>query len=582
MKLYKKINNYLLENHPLIWSSRLFPMLLTAILFWAFSFLTGFATMNEGKLIQFRFFQNYFSSFYVSFHIIFVLVVIIIWAINFYKHNAFKRLYPLEKGYFIKLFFYLFVPIFLLISVYHPFTLGSKLRTASLMNKKELMADRDILNLARPFMPMSADEYKIENRVYPSPFPLKTIKYDQNTNKWNSNYYKIPASYDDKTNKLLSVYDYRPDEGKTTLVDGRAFQFLRTENEEIGNEGCRTSEIVKESIQLDEEKYQLDISSVLNFSRLMIGPDDYPYQVKEKILKQYFSEARVYKNTYAATVHEWVKKKDYASIEKAIRNATAVLNKYHIDHNLEPAKLVKYLRKKKFKNLVSVVSVYREQYEDLDEALDDNYLTKTEYNELPFEEQFEIYSKQYVRVNEMETLFQNLQYSEVPTFFSNFEFSIFYFAFYMAMAFMLFAVLKPLPFLLSIPIWGILNIVCGLLISSLHYNGKTETVVVSIFLFQIILVILINWWFLRDPKISKKPLNVTISMVYCASPLVLPLLSTLLHFVSAKKRMNDCGYEIRHYFLDGALISMPVLFLLGLISFLLFLLLLKPWKAKAE
>ena len=118
MKSLKKFNTFLLENHPLTWHSKFIQLLLAGILIWVISFLSGFSLINMKALQDIRINSYYFNSLFILFHVIYCIVIIAFWAIYFYKNNAFKSYYPLQKGYFTKLFFHLFVPLTLLVSPY--------------------------------------------------------------------------------------------------------------------------------------------------------------------------------------------------------------------------------------------------------------------------------------------------------------------------------------------------------------------------------------------------------------------------------------------------------------------------------
>ena len=67
MNTFKKINTYLLENHPLIWHSKTIQLTIAGSVFWIISFLSGYGYVNLNllkQLIQVEYLNLIFKKFY--------------------------------------------------------------------------------------------------------------------------------------------------------------------------------------------------------------------------------------------------------------------------------------------------------------------------------------------------------------------------------------------------------------------------------------------------------------------------------------------------------------------------------------
>ena len=104
--MFKKLKNYLLTNHPLVWNTRFVIACSAALLINIIFVLIGYSAY--GGLQELQNYQIYNSE--ESFILPSVLVSVlffIVWLFYYTKNNAFKNFYPLKKGYLVKEFFHL-------------------------------------------------------------------------------------------------------------------------------------------------------------------------------------------------------------------------------------------------------------------------------------------------------------------------------------------------------------------------------------------------------------------------------------------------------------------------------------------
>lgn len=91
--MFKKIQKYLLLNHPLLWNTKVVPLTCILFVFHLIFFVTGYISgtidFNETS-------RNYTSNeeIVVFFGVLVSIVTIILWLVFYFKNNAFKAYYP--------------------------------------------------------------------------------------------------------------------------------------------------------------------------------------------------------------------------------------------------------------------------------------------------------------------------------------------------------------------------------------------------------------------------------------------------------------------------------------------------------
>lgn len=598
MNKIQKLDRYLLENRPLLWSSRFVNFMIYALGLWLIAYLYGFSSFAEPLVKARSINAHYFKSFFFSFHMILILVFVILWLVRFMKYNPYKSLYPLEKGYFVKLYGLMLLPLTFLITAYYPFTAGVKHRAAQYLDKKGLMELRDAANLAMPFLPMDKDNYLISERVYPKPFPANIVSYNTATNRWSrSDLYQIV-----EVDSLGLLVEYEPFElsiNKSINVEGKSYLFFKTQHIRLQDNPERSIEVILEDLTPKIEGLQLYKNHLLNYSNLSIPyrtgayagqyPEVPAAEVKEKLVRfsfDYYNDPfsvkadSVFAHRYAPTVHKWVKNQSYEKIKEQIKKFRSLLEVYGIPNHLNENQILQYLKVKKLKNLDGVVHSY--EYDmDLEEAIDNSNISKKEYEAMPFQLKMEYFSESFIDLASLLRVFENLKIVEQNHLFSGFSFVLLIVALAAALLFFILYTCRIKSFLLSLPIWGILQLVLGLMLANV--NGvRAEVALIGSYIVLLIIVIVINWWFLNDPKISKRPLHVTMPMTLFATPLLCALVPILIHFSSRHLATNPIGIETTVYWLDGWLIHPFVLYLFAAGGLLLGLQLLRLYRAKAD
>lgn len=150
--MIKKINKYLLENHPLVWNTRLVWMLGILITMHFVFFVMGyFSYFSPVDLHSGNLFQSYFDSGLVWIGVLLSILIFILWMNQYFKQNAFKLFYPKSNLSIYKEFIIIFLISLLGISQYFSYTKGLEMRIAGLKTTEQLEKEIDLTDRVAAF-----------------------------------------------------------------------------------------------------------------------------------------------------------------------------------------------------------------------------------------------------------------------------------------------------------------------------------------------------------------------------------------------------------------------------------------------
>lgn len=596
MNYLKKLNTYLLENYPLIWHSKAIQLTFAGIAFWTISYFVGFAMINL-KTLQYHLIHHYYNaSGFMYFHFTYVIIILSIWALYFYKNNAFKSYYPLKKGYFIVLFSTLFFAFFILASAYIPFTNGCKTKARSLFDEKNLQSDIDKLNIGNAFLISSPSEYNLDNRSYPEPYPVEMIRYNENYNSWDEipGDIILPVQFDsliekksgywsdvdlpkNKTRVANSEYYWtssRINDKYTVIVDGRKMQFYSTHTIYVKIDKClETSKTYLSKFYSLDELDHPELNSIINFSEVLI---EEPY-------RSFKNDKLLISNNerYAPIVHKLVRDKNPIEIKKAIDNFVEVCNKYQIENTINSTHLLRYLTIKKNKNFYHSIIHYWKNNAEYYNAQNEMDLIEASVSDTS--KFIEIMDKQQAyHYNQagLFSLFNNHSYLIFDSFLSYYDFLIFmYISFFITWVFMFFEFASIKSLLITIPVTGVLLIINVMIIvfSDFRDHGAFIT-----FILTFLIIISLTLFGLRKKIINKKVLNILMNLSYMIAPIFLIMI--ILFYNELTKEVyvqTECnGMQIDTQ--DSIFVGPYLFFTYSVLGLLLFIPLLKKWKALEE
>jgi hypothetical protein len=591
--LYTKLNKYLLENYPTIWSTKLIEMCLFILFVWIISFTFGYSISLQSinKYNIDRYYTE--SKFYIG-HIIIVLICLIYWGLIIYRHNPLKALYPVHFTYPFQIFSIFFLVIFGLVSAVIPFNIGVYHKTQTLLPFKETINNISDIYKGNIFLVDNIDDYELRNRTQPEVFQnLNRIDYhinDDGTAGWNDNVQYYSPFHKDKSfdSSVLKMEYYRGHlTDKTVLIDKQKFQFY-TSIFKQSKDSCQNYSLI-DSFYILKNITNLHIYSLYNF------------KFNEMI---YSENVRVNfdRSNHTLKVHQWMNEKQYDSMKRSIISVKKAFTKLGVLHDINPDICIDYLTIKKFNQINAILTHSSKEttfeYAKAVEASQGIMNTKAQASTqavsasangndtfIDTRSSYEVYVEDTAHMyyeredfNRVKDNFQkaNEVYNEDTTFY------VMWIALALSMLFSLMFFVDIIHFVIAIPVVGILSLFVGL-VCSFFYNTWS-----SIYLYfplaTLLLLISTIFYFLYIGKVKRRTMDISMCLIFVAIPLLIInsylLLKNLTDYTT---QVKQCGIvELQSIEHSNIIFNEYIAFLLVLIGFCLALFFVKRWKAKEE
>lgn len=588
MEFFKKFNQYMLENHPMAWHSKIIQLLIAGLLFFVVSFAYGYLHVDLSILKTDYLGSLYFSSNFFSFHIIFCLIVICIWAISFYKNNALKSFYPLQRFYLIRLFLQLMLGFGVLILAYFPFQMGANQKTRSILNAVELKVAISQLNLGYPFLVAATGQYEFNNNLKIKSNDLSYFYYDNKDESWSRSYgtYYIPEALNKKYYSPFGDESYVPnDNAYTSLIDGRKFLFYKSIDKYTNADSCTSNQFITHFQKIDGLHY----SDLLNYS------DPYAYN------KGVDFNAKLLPRIYS-----WVNQQQHDSIVRAIDKFTEVCDKYGIANNINAPLFVKYLKLKQYRDLsVNILKGSNVNYSDLRGK--DNYYSDfgklypeymqiiEEYNTNALGDVMDSDAEVFVKAMEKQDLFYYNDYELNQLLQNYYQSNVIYYssfigllmgAFALATFFIWFEFTEIKSLLISIPVAGVLSMIIGVFIafSYNYFVGNSERGIekfgLTIVLVVELIILALTIYGIYNQSFNKKLLNVLVNLSYMVVLNILALILQWINLMSGHYVFQHCSE--RYTYLLSPLFSPEMILLYAAIGLFTYFYFIKKWRAREE
>lgn len=582
MFLFKKINNYLLENYPLAWHSKVVYMTLIGVVLWALSYFVGYSLVDIEVLKENHILSYYFSSYFFLFHLIITITILSLWAISFYKNNAFKNFYPISRWYFNKLFFHLFIPFFLIISAYYPFSAGVKSKTATFFTESDLRKDIDKLNIGNAFLVSNEYEYNLNKKVYPKPFPLEYV-VSINSKRYNTSSNTVIRK---KTGKLITFDPYQYENEYSIELGENKYIFYK---EHKFKEKLFNGSYIQKRIVYLVHPSKIDAfseNSVLNFSSILFT--NYPKIENRSFVFSFFNNdfneydhSKEFRKNYAKLINRWVVSKNYGNIEASIEEFKSVCKKYNIEYNINTRHLMKYLIFKNFKNFSS--SIIKESQYTSSTLSPEDEMNLIE-SKLRFRKETIINMENQHVYNydsySLDRVIQNFRAINSSLFGNDSLLPIMYVLLSLIWLFIFFEFTKIKPFLISIPVLGVISVITSITLILVNSNipYKFHQIIIEGTIIFLSLVIII--WTLIGVylwRVKRGFLNILLNLTYFIAPGILLYIAQFLDTC-----FKDPYSEISGNTIWKALVNPYIELFLFALGINLFYLILKKWKSLEE
>jgi hypothetical protein len=573
MKLYKKINLYLIENYPLVWHSRILELTLISLILNVFAYLFGYSYTSLINLQDNDFESIYSNSGFVFIHLIFFIITLVIWAMFFFRNNAFKKFYPLNKFYFTKLFFLLFIPFFLLGFIQISFKKGVITKIENLVAYTEFNSDVKTINLGYPYLIQEEYLYNFKPENDLKNERISSFKYDFNTRKFieQSNLY-------DKNGKIYDPNNHP--ENNIILDDSTVYQIYYYKN----FKKCFTDErkILNKFIHSSELPLK-NSSSLVYYNDVLFSNKEFENSDDER--SSFVRQITNSKGDYIYNdIKENVSKKKRKQILKRLRDFQLVCDKYHIKQYFDAEVIENYLFLKNYENLNFNLIRNDDSYLNFNlkikpndpkliEKLEESAITENQNLKVPY----------YFYDYKLDNLFSNIQQVNENKYNYYTEILIILITVVSLLFFIILLEFNNiLSIIISLPVIGLLFLVNGLVM--LITRSYDENSLLNIYLINEIILWVIFLINLKTNYFKKSLMNVFISILYLTTPfLFLTILANVANYGYDITKTNICKETITEYYKPYSYLDNPFVYLaVSIISILIFTTLLKKWQAYKE
>lgn len=158
--MLKKINQWLLTHWPLIWNTGAVWVLFCAALLHAAVYLLGWNCYTG--LQEFNGYYSYRHRFegVMWFSVFAIVLFIILWLIAYFRHNALKSFYPVNRFYLFKEFILVFTICSSVIMIIYSASAGLHHAVEYHTKDFDLKKDAQVLNTAACFLPYDREDFE--------------------------------------------------------------------------------------------------------------------------------------------------------------------------------------------------------------------------------------------------------------------------------------------------------------------------------------------------------------------------------------------------------------------------------------
>ncbi len=336
----KNKNQYLLENHPTLWNTKIPWILGVSLVLHILFYLFGILSVTDPESLQeYRVINNFFGNGVILLSIIISILLLVIWMIAMFRNNAFKNFYPFTRMKLFKHFVSYFVIFMATTTFYYSFTLGIQTYVSISYDDERMEGDIELINKAMPLLPFELLSYEVDRLRMPTPFDTlycETNSYDFDR---SSPYYEFKSnSYQFYTLKKVHSpkdrhLEYDDDERHifNEIIDGKRYYYF------------------KDQVYTGKLPLETAAPSFYNFSDVFHTPDDDASYYTEGLYTKSVGNPSFNQLTPQRRRQIQINQKLLAQGEKAVEEELNELLKiaaaYKIKHNL---KLDEWLKKQSY------------------------------------------------------------------------------------------------------------------------------------------------------------------------------------------------------------------------------------------
>jgi len=214
--MFKNFQNNLLLRHPLLYNTRVVPMIAITLIINVLFFCVGYAdgAIDFTDTSQWSYDD---TTFVVTVYAFFIaLLVFIVWLVYYFRHNAYKSFYPQSNYSLYKEWCVIALVCVLNCSYSASYLFAKDLRARSYFSEAEFSRRADVLSMASLFIAGDLSDYSYYN---------KPFKPAYNTTQDSVLYNGKPYALSSLLNKPIKSYSYQNHE-KDSLNERRIKNWL--------------------------------------------------------------------------------------------------------------------------------------------------------------------------------------------------------------------------------------------------------------------------------------------------------------------------------------------------------------------
>jgi hypothetical protein len=150
--MFKKTQEYLLLNRPLLWNLKVLPMAAIMLVIHIVFFVAGYAygAIDFSETNE-KFFFDWTEGFAMFFGVVVSILLGLVWLVFYFRNNAFKSFYPKKKSSLYQEWLLIFAILTLNVTYPLSFIYAKDLRARNYYDETEVMRRTDVISMVSLF-----------------------------------------------------------------------------------------------------------------------------------------------------------------------------------------------------------------------------------------------------------------------------------------------------------------------------------------------------------------------------------------------------------------------------------------------
>ncbi|GHT31502.1 hypothetical protein FACS189434_01370 [Bacteroidia bacterium] len=156
----KKIQQYLLLHHPLVWNTKIVPVLALTLAINALAFVVGYSSTTFENLTSYYSYDDYSNyPLLLFFTVLSGLVILVLWLVFYARNNAFREFYPKRSTALYAEWLMIFLILVSLIITPLTYVQGAKLKVQTFVSKEKVLHDVETINMIEALIPTDKSSF---------------------------------------------------------------------------------------------------------------------------------------------------------------------------------------------------------------------------------------------------------------------------------------------------------------------------------------------------------------------------------------------------------------------------------------